>query len=72
MAEHDKDETTQEVWAIYRFRNPSVDASDARLALLGRFIDKRRSAGEDDPEELLAEGLALLRRLDQHGDADVD
>jgi hypothetical protein len=72
MAEHDKDETTEEVWAIYRFRNPVVDACDAKLALLARFIEKRRNAGEDDREELLAEGLALLQRLDRHGDADVD
>jgi len=66
------DDTVEEAWAIYRFRHPDVDASDAKLSLLSRYIEKRRGAGEHDSEELIAQGLALLRRIDRHGDLDLN
>jgi len=66
------DETVEDAWAIYRFRNPEVDANDAKLSLLSRYIEKKRGAGEHDTEELIAEGLALLKRIDEHGDFDMN
>jgi len=39
------DETVEDAWAIYRFRNPEVDANDAKLSLLSRYIEKKRGAG---------------------------
>jgi len=66
------DETVEDAWAIYRFRNPEVDANDAKLSLLSRYIEKKRGAGEHDTEELIAQGLALLKRIDQHGDFDLN
>jgi hypothetical protein len=69
MMDHDK-ETIEEAWAIYRLRHPDVDGCDAKLALLSRYIEKRCGSGEHDPEDLVAEGLALLRKLDLQGSPD--
>jgi hypothetical protein len=51
-------------WSVYLVRNSGVHPDDARRCNLEKYLEHRFQAGETDVDDLAADGLAYLRRLD--------